>query len=323
MEVSLDLVRDVRATVERYTRRTPLLESAWLSEATGRRVLLKCENLQVTGSFKVRGALAALSRMDKTERERGVYTSSTGNHGQALAFAAQKLDVPCTVVVPRSAPANKVQKIRMRGARVIEFAGDGYDDAQEWTLAQGDELGGTYVSAFEDAAVIAGNGGTTALEIFEDEPDVDCVVVPVGGGGLIVGVGVVARAVARVPGGVRVVGVNPRNSAAMWLSREHGQAYTRLDPSNGGGPTIADGVEGGVGAENYRLAVELVDDVQRVSEEAIERAMRDVLLHEKLLVEGSGALGVAALLDACPEGKCLAVVLSGGNLDPGLLKGLL
>ena len=222
--------------------------------------------------------------------------------------------------MPRAAPANKVEKIRARGARVIAFDGDSYDDAQDWTLAHGEELGGAYVSAFEDPFVIAGNGGTTALEIFEDEPAVDCVVVPTGGGGLICGIGLVAREVA---GAARVIGVNPTNSSALWLSRRDGRAYTRLDASNGGGATIADGVEGGVGAENFRLATELVDDVVRVSEEAIAGALREVLFHEKLLVEGSGALGVAAVLDVCPEGECLAIVLSGGNVDRERLRDLL
>lgn len=312
MEVPLELVRAVRPAVDAHARRTPLLESTWLSERTGRRVLLKCESLQETGSFKLRGALAALDRMAPELRERGVFTASTGNHGQALAFAAAKLGVPCTVVVPRGAPENKVGKIRSRGAEVIPAPTAGYDAAQEWALGVGAPEGATYVSPYEDAAVAAGNGGTTALEILEDAPDVDAFVVPTGGGGLVVGVGAVARALAP---DARVIAVNPEASAALWRSREEGRAYTTLDETNGGGPTIADGVEGGVGAENYRLAETLVDEVRRVPEAEIESAMGQLFVRERLVVEGAGALGVAAVLAAPPEARCVAVIVTGGNVD--------
>ncbi len=311
MEVPFELVERVRPAVAEHVRRTPLLASAWLADETGKRVDLKAENLQVTGSFKVRGALAALAESASGE----VFTVSTGNHGQALAFAAARLGLACTVVVPRVAPANKVEKIRARGAEVVAAPFDGFDDAQAWALEEG-RFAGRFVSAFEDAHVAAGNGGTTMLEVLEDGPELDAVVVPTGGGGLVVGVGAVCR---RLAPSTRVVAVNPEASAGLWLSRRDGRAHVHLASD----PTIADGVEGGVGAENYRLAETLVDDVVTVSEDAIRAAMRDTLLHEKLIVEGAGALGVAALREGKVEGERVAVLLTGGNVDARLLAELL
>ncbi len=313
MKLTIELVRRVRPAVEAFVRRTPMVESAWLSQETGKRVFLKCENLQLTGSFKVRGALAAIAELDDESRAAGVLTCSTGNHGQGLAFAAAQAGVSCKVVVPRDAAKNKVAKILGSGAEVVEAPGEGYDEALAWMFDNAEELGGTYVSAFEDPAIIAGNGGTTALEIFEDLPAADTVVVPAGGGGLICGVGLVARDFAPT---ARVIGVNPKRSPALWMSRRDGRAFTTLEPAQ----TLADGVEGGVGAENFELAKTLVDDVVCVSEVSIESAMREILLREKLLIEGAAALGVAALLEHDLPGDCVVIILSGGNLDPAVLR---
>ncbi len=313
MEVPFELVQAVLPAVREHALRTPLLESARLSERTGGTVLLKCENLQRTGSFKLRGALAALAQL--REPERGVFTVSTGNHGQALACAAQRLAIPCTVVVPRGAAANKVLKIRARGARVLTAPFDGFDDAQAWALESA-ALPGAFVSAYEDAAVAAGNGGTCALELFEQAGELDAIVVPSGGGGLVVGIGVVARALAPR---TRVVAVNPIASPALWLSRRDGRAHVHLASA----ATLADAVEGGVGAENYRLSRGLVDDVVTVSETSIRSAMRDTLLHEKLVVEGAGALGVAAVTEGLVQGRRIAVLLTGGNVDTSLVAEIL
>ena len=315
MNVTLELVQRVRQAVDEFARRTPLLRSEWLSRQTGKSVFLKCENLQLTGSFKLRGALAAISELSAAQREQGVLTCSTGNHGQGLAFAAERAGVACKVVVPLGAAANKLAKIRGLGGEVVEAPGNGYDEALAWMFERADELGGTYVSAFEDAAIIAGNGGTTALEIFEDTEALDTIVAPTGGGGLICGVGLVARDLAP---SARIIGVNPERSPALWMSRRDGRAYTTLEPAE----TLADGVEGGVGAANFELAKTLVDDVVCVGEDQIESAMREVLLREKLLIEGSAALGIAALLAGQIEGERVAVILSGGNLDPTLIRRL-
>lgn len=329
MHVDLALVRDVLPAVRAVARRTPLVPCEWLSAGTGRRVLAKRESLQLTGSFKLRGALAALARLP--EPERGVFTVSTGNHGQALAFAAAERGVPCTVVVPRAAAAIKVERIRARGARVVAAPFSGYDRTLAWALsaARGEhrevELSGAFVSAYEDAAVAAGNGGTLALEVLEQvaeleggaapgtsAPALDAVVVPTGGGGLVVGVGAVLRALAPR---TRVVAVNPEASAGMALSFREGAARLSVDSA----PTVADAVEGGVGAENYRLARELVDEVVTVSEASIRAAMRESAVRDELVLEGAGALGLAALMEGVVAGERIAVLLTGGNVDAALL----
>jgi threonine dehydratase len=302
--VDFSLVERVRPVVSRHVRRTPLLRSDWLSQATGSEVWLKCENLQLTGSFKIRGGFAAVSEI------RGpVIASSAGNHGQGLARAAREFGVPCTVVVPRSAPRVKVEAIRGYGARTIVAPFDGYDDTQAWTLDRLGELGGgTFVSPFDHPAVIAGNGGTLALEILEEAPDVDAVVVPCGGGGCAIGVGVVAE---RRGFRFGAVGVNTDASPGMWLSRRDRRPRLRVESR----PTVADGIEGGVSEVSFELANRFVGEILLVKEETIRRAVGEILRRERMVVEGSGAAGVAALLEGSRPGARICVVLTGSNID--------
>lgn len=303
--MDFDTIERIRPVVAKHVRRTPMLRSEWLSKLAGAEVWLKCENLQVTGSFKVRGGFAAVSQI------RGpVIASSAGNHGQGLARAAREFGVPCTVVVPRSAPRIKVEAIRGEGARVVEAPFDGYDDTQAWTLERLGELGGgEFVSPFDHPAVIAGNGGTLALEILEDAPDVDTIVVPCGGGGCAIGVGVVARTKSSR---LRCVGVNTDASPGMWKSRREGRACLRVDSA----PTIADGLEGGVSQVSFELANRFVDDVLAVRESTIRWAVGEIVRREQLVVEGSGAAGVAALMEGARIGRRICVVLTGSNIDP-------
>ena len=316
--VSIELIERVREAVSRHTRRTPLLHSEWLSALVGGEVRLKCENLQVTGSFKIRGAIAALAGMSPEERARGVVAASAGNHGLGLARAASIFGVPLTVVVPRGAPRVKAEGIADLGARVLRSPHDGYDATHAWTLERLEEWGGRFVSAFEDPPIMAGNGGTTFLEVLEEFPDPDVVIAPCGGGGLSIGMGVAARA--RSPR-TRIVGVNTDASPGMWLSRRDGRAYLEVESR----PTIAEGLEGGVGERSFALGRTYIDDVIQVPEATIRRAVVDVLRHEHVLVEGSGAAGVAAILDGAVDlaGRRAVVILSGGNIDPPLLTQLL
>jgi threonine dehydratase len=317
-EISIDLIERVREAVSRHTRRTPLLRSERLSARAGGDVYLKCENLQATGSFKIRGAVAALSEMAPEARARGVVAASAGNHGLGLARAASIFATPCTVVVPRSAPRVKTDGIAALGARVLRSPHDGYDATLSWTLDRADELGGTFVSAFEDPAIMAGNGGTTFLEVQDELPDPDLVIAPCGGGGLSVGMGVAARA--RSPH-TRIVGVNTDASPGMWLSRRDGRAHLTVESK----PTIAEGLEGGVGERSFALGRTFIDDVILVREATLRRAVVDVLRREHLVVEGSGAAGVAAILDGVVDvaGGRAVVILTGGNIDPPLLAELL
>ena len=309
---------DIREAVDRHVRRTPILLSAWLSELTGARVFLKCENLQLTGSFKVRGAVAAVSRLTPEERADGVIACSAGNHGLGLAFAARALNIPCTVVVPSAAPRVKAEGIAALGAKVIRSPHDGYDRTQAWTLERLAEFGGRFVSPFDDPAVMAGNGGTLMLEILEDLPGVDLVVIPCGGGGCSIGAGMVARA--RAPR-TRIIAVNTDASPGMWLSRRDGRAHLEVES----GPTIAEGLEGGVSETSFELGGRFIDDVVVAREALIRQMVGEILSRERMVVEGSGAAGVAALVEgAVPLGpaRTVCAVLTGSNIDPELLASL-
>ena len=311
-DISMDLILRAKEVVSGHVRRTPLFFSEWLSKETGAEVYLKCENLQRTGSFKVRGGFAHLGLYP--ESKKGVVAASAGNHGQGLAIASKTFDVPCTIVVPKGVPKVKEEAMRSFGARVILSPFDGYDDTELWTREQIDELGGTWVSAFDDPGVIAGNGGTTGLEIFEEIPDIDTIVVSCGGGGCSIGLGVVAH-----QQNARVIGVNSDSSPGMWLSRKEGKAHLKIDSK----PTIAEGLEGGVSEVSYRLGLEYIDDVVLAKEADLRKTVPAIARKEKMVVEGSAAAGVAALLDGQISGKKIVVVLTGSNIDPARFSTLL
>ena len=314
-EPTIEFIEEVRGTVAQHARRTPLFRSEWLSQLAGSEVFLKCENLQITGSFKLRGAVAALSTLPEDKRCAGVVACSAGNHGLGLALAAKTFGVPCTIVVPRSVPAVKEEGIRAFGAKVVKCPHDGYDRTEAWTLERLGELGGIFTSPVEDPAVIAGNGGTTMLEVLEDAPPLDAVVVPCGGGGCVIGAGLVARA--KSPA-TRVIAVNTDASPGMWLSRRDGRPHVVVD----GRPTIADGIEGGVSEVTLRLGERFIDDVVLAQETTIRRTVPQIARHEHMMVEGSGAAGVAALLDGRIDTGRICIVLSGGNIDLKLFASL-
>ena len=288
--------------------RTPLTRSAWLSSRTGGDVWLKLENQQIEGSFKTRGALHALMRANI---DRAV-TASAGNHGRALAFAAKELGVALTVFAPRTAPSAKLDPIRRHGAR-LELR-DTYDSAERDAILFAREHGIPYVSPYNDPDVIAG-AGTAGLEVIEDLPQVDLFVVPVGGGGLVSGVALAAEAGAARP---RVIGVEAAASPVFTSALAAGR-LVEIDV----GPTLADGLAGNAepGSITFDLIRDLGVDVQRVGEDQIAAAMRGLLAHEAQQVEGAAAVGVAALLAAMIDvsGRRVAVIVSGGNVDPGRL----
>jgi threonine dehydratase len=307
-DLDLGLVERVRDPVSRAVRRTPLLPSERLSVLTGARVLLKCENLQVTGSFKVRGATAAVSLLSGDARREGVVTASAGNHGLGLARAARTAGVPCTVVVPAGAPRVKVAGMESLGASVVHSPHEGYDDTERWVLERAATWGRTFISPYDHPAVAAGNGGTLMLEILGEVAAPDLVIVPCGGGGLSAGVGAVAAA--RSPR-TRIVGVNTDASPGMWLSRRDGRAHTRVASR----PTIAEGIEGGVSERSFAWSTRWVHEVATVREATIHEAVGEILRHEHLLVEGSAAAGPAWLLEGNPAAGTVVVVLTGGNID--------
>lgn len=289
--------------------RTPLLSATLLGRlAGGVRLFLKAENLQKTGSFKVRGVLSKLLGMSEVERARGAVTVSAGNHAQALAWGASSVGVDATVVMPETAPRAKVAACRDYGAGVV-LEGDVYD-AFERALAIAEEEGRTFVHPFDDPDIIAGQA-TVGEEIVEDAPELDAVVVPVGGGGLVSGV---ATALKRARPEVRVFGVEPEGAASMRRSLETGEPV-RIDRVD----TVADGLGSPMAGDlTYPIVRRHVEDVLLVTDEEIESAIGPLLTYTKLLAEPAGGAGVAALLAGkvpVSEGAAVAAVLSGGNVD--------
>lgn len=288
--------------------RTPVDYSRTFSELTGSNVYFKTENLQKTGSFKIRGAYYKISRLTGRQRECGVVTASAGNHAQGVAYAAARAGIGATVVMPVTAPISKVEATREYGAKVV-LAGSGYDEAYSRALAVQAETGATFIHGFDDPDVIAGQG-TVGLEILEQLPQVDAVVVPVGGGGLLAGTALAVKS--RKPD-VRVVGVQSAGAPAMYMSCRRGR-WQESGPAR----TLADGIAVcRPGKLTFELINRYVDEVVTVDDEEIARAITMLLERSKLVVEGAGAAGLAALMQGCVSlpGAHVAVVLSGGNID--------
>jgi len=308
----------VAERVRRLTRVTPLVPAPALGRRTGADVWLKLECLQRTGSFKLRGAvarLAAIPREPGGARPR-VIAASAGNHGLGVALAAQALDVDATILVSTQTPEMKRAGIAALGARV-EVAGATYDDAEAAARGRAaSDPGLLFVSAFDDDHVIAGNGGLLAREILAQLPDVEQIVLPVGGGGLAGGIGV-----EMVPRGIRLLGVSPEVNCAMRRSLDEGRAYTTYD----GGPTLAEGLEGAVSERTFGMARDYFPDIALVSEVAIRRAIVYAYRSLGILCEASAAPALAALLEDpdLVRGRRVVVLISGGNIEPDLLDQLL
>jgi threonine dehydratase len=294
-----------------------LVRSTFLNERTGGDVWLKLECHQVTGSFKARGALNKVGLLSPDQRARGLVTGSAGNHGLGVAHAARSFGgLRADVFVPNSAPHAKVDRLRRMGAGV-HLAGATYEDAHQAAEAFGRQSGAVYVQAYDDLDVIAGQG-TIGLEIMDDLPAVDVVLVPIGGGGMVAGVATVCKT---IHPGCRVVGVQPEASPAAWLSLRDGTPYDPCDHQ----PTIADGLAGGFGAMPFRIARTLIDEVLLVDEPALRQAVFALLDQEQLVVEASGAIAIAPLLSGTLKigGLSVVCILSGGNLDSRLLRDIL
>lgn len=314
MQVSLDTIVQAARLIEGAVMRTPCLPAPKLSHLTGAEVFVKYENLQVTNAFKERGALVKLSALGDAERRRGVIAMSAGNHAQAVAYHAARLGIPATIVMPEPTPFVKVAATRGYGARVV-LAGEVLADAQAEAERIADEEGLVWVHPYDDPAIISGQG-TIALEMLQDHPDLDCLVVPVGGGGLISGIAVAARATRP---DIEIVGVE----AALYPSMI---GALRGEPVTCGGATLAEGIAvKNVGKLTLEIVRQTVDDILLVDEATLERAVNAYLTRQKTMAEGAGAAGLAALL-AYPErfaGKRVGLVLCGGNIDPRLLSSIM
>ncbi len=314
MTLSLDDIRAAAGRIAGQVERTPCRYSRTLSEITGAEVWVKFENLQFTASYKERGALNRLSRLDEAERKRGVIAASAGNHAQGLAYHGQRLGVPVTIVMPQGTPDVKVRQTRELNATVV-IDGEGYDAAYERALELAEERGLLFVSAFDHQDVMAGQG-TVALEMLEDAPHLEVLPIPIGGGGLISGMATAAKT---IKPDISIVGVEP----AMYPSFT---ARMRGLNASVGGQTIAEGIAvKAVGKLTYAVARPLIDEVLLVEEPYLERAIALYCNVEKTVVEGAGAAALAALL-AYPErfrGRVCGLVITGGNIDPRLLASVL
>ena len=304
-----DLYR-ARAAIAPLVRRTPLVPSPTLGDRIGAAVHLKLETLQDTGSFKIRGASHCLAGMSEAERARGVVTVSSGNHGPAVACAASRLGVRAVVCLSELVPDNKIDNVKHNGgeARIV---GRSFDEAAIEAERLISEQGMTLVHAFDDRFVAAG-AGTIGLELLEDLPDLDTVVVPLSGGGLIGGIALALKAASR---SIRVVGVSMERGAAMIESQRAGRPVQVEELS-----TLADALGGGIGLENrytFALVRDAVDDLVTVNEAEIADGIRHAFREERQIVEGAGAVGMAALLAGrvADIGGTVAVVVSGRNID--------
>ncbi len=311
-------IADVRAAHERIRGaivRTPTLLSKTLSAIVGAEVWLKFENLQFTAAYKERGALNRLLTLEEEARARGVIAASAGNHAQGLAYHGARLGVPVTIVMPKSTPTVKVSQTEGHGATVI-LHGETFDEAYAHSRALEKERGLTFVHPFDDPAVMAGQG-TVALEMLEDAPQLDMLVVPVGGGGLISGCAVAAKA---VKPDIRVVGVQSNLYPALYCLKTGKQI-------EGGGETLAEGIAVKYpGVLSSQVILSVVDEMRIVNESIIESAISLLLDIEKTLVEGAGAAALATLLPTKdgnfrPEfrGRKIGIILTGGNIDPRFL----
>jgi threonine dehydratase len=314
LPVTLADIRAAEIALKGQVLRTPTLPAPKLSALTGAEVWVKYENMQVTNSFKDRGAFLKLSSLADAARKKGVVTMSAGNHAQAVAYHAQRLGIPATIVMPEQTPQVKIRSTEAYGARVV-LDGETLAESQIRAEALVQEEGLTLVHPYDDPAIISGQG-TAGLEMIEDAPDLDIIVVPIGGGGLISGIAIAAKG---VKSGIEIIGVE----SALYPSMINAMTGK---PRPAGGPTLAEGIAvKNVGALTLPVVRGLVSEVLLVSEPDLERAVNAFAAHQKTMAEGAGAAGLAAML-AYPErfrGKKVGLVLCGGNIDPRIMASIM
>jgi len=315
MGVTIADIKDAAGTIAGQVKRTPSVDAPRLAELVGaERVVLKLESLQYTGSFKDRGAIVKLLSLTPEERKSGVVAMSAGNHAQGVAYHARRLGIPATIVMPEGSPFTKIERTRHLGARVV-VEGDGFDSAGVFAreMAKRERL--VFVHPYDDDKIIAGQG-TIGLEMLTDDPDLDCLVVPIGGGGLIAGIATAAKALKPA---IEVLGVEAKLYPSMY------NAVRGLEPASGGS-TIAEGIAVKRPGDRTKPIVEaLVSDILLVGEDALERAVMQLIEVQKLVAEGAGAAGIAAMMAYRERiaGKRVGTVICGGNIDSRMLAHIL
>ena len=304
--LTLEQFKEARNVLQGVLRPTPLIHSPYLSKSCGNNVYLKPENMQVTGAYKIRGAYYKISTLTDEEKARGLVTASAGNHAHGVAYAAQAAGVAATIVMPTTTPLVKVNNTKDYGANVV-LHGEVFDDAAELAAQLAEEQGLTYVHPFNDLTLATGQG-TIAYEIFQDLPDVDVILIPIGGGGLAAGVSTLAKL---LNPNVEVIGVEPTGAASMKASLEAGHVVTLPTAS-----TIADGVAVKTpGDLVFPYVQRNVDRVLALEDGELVEAFLDIMERHKMIVENAGLLTVAALKHLDCKGKNVVSVLSGGNMD--------
>ena len=312
-KVTFDMIKEAAETIKGSVKRTQIIECPTMEKLTGNKVFFKLENLQKTGSFKVRGALNKIMHLTDEEKARGVIASSAGNHAQGVALGATNLGIKSTIVMPGTAPLSKVMATRGYGAEVVQV-GTVYDDAYKKACEIQAETGATFLHPFDDPYVIAGQG-TIGIEIIEDLEDVDMVIVPIGGGGIASGI---AKAVKSLKPSVKMVGVEAENAASMLEAVKQGCPCTIKTT-----PTIADGIAvARAGQLTCEMIRDYVDEIVTVSEDDIARAILFLMEKGKVVAEGAGATPVAALLAGKikEQGQNICCVISGGNSDINMIE---
>ena len=304
--LTLKEFKEARGVLSGVIRNTSLVYSPAFSKATGNQIYIKPENMQVTGAYKIRGAYYKISTLSDEEKARGLVTASAGNHAQGVAYAAQAAGVSATIVMPTTTPLVKVNNTKDYGAKVV-LHGETFDDAAELAAKLSEEEGLTYVHPFNDPAIATGQG-TISYEIFQDLPDVDVILVPIGGGGLATGVSTLAKLLN--PNGT-VIGVEPSGAASMKASLDAGHVVT-LDRVE----TIADGVAVKTpGDQIFPYIQKNIDDIITIPDDELVDAFLDMMEKHKMIVENAGLLPIAALSHLKCRGKNVVPVLSGGNMD--------
>jgi threonine dehydratase len=315
--IGLREIQDARRLIRKEVNKTPLVRSQYLSDLCGGEVYLKLENQQVTNSFKIRGALNRMMNLTPEEKARGVIAASSGNHAQAVAIGAEKLNLTATVVVPETTPRIKVEKIRKHKVELI-LHGEMYDYAEQYAHKLAKERGATFVSSYNDPLVVAGQG-TVGLEILEELPTVDSIIVPVSGGSVLSGVAVAAKS---IKPDIEVLGVQPETVAAMYYCLKAGKIIN-MEMKH----TIADGLDGNIeqGCITFELIQRYVNELLLFNEDTIRKMIRLLWEKERQVVEASGAIAIAPIVETPKRftGRQTVAVITGGNIDDALFRAIL
>lgn len=313
--IEFEDIIEAKKRIDEYIFHTPLVKSIGLSKTSN--IYLKMENQQKLNCYKIRGALSRATELTKEERALGVTAISSGNHGASVSYAANLLGIDkCSIYVPKTTPDSKIEKAEYYGANVVKL-GKNYDEAHILGLKEIEKNQGIFIDPCSDETVIAGQG-SIAIEILEDNPKIDTIVVPIGGGGIITGVSIAAKA---INPDIKIIGVQTEACPAMVACLEDNKLYEEY-PSE---ESICDALVGGIGEIPFKLANSTIDDIVLVTEESIKKALQYLILEEKAIVEPAGAVGVAAIMENEKyfKNKNVAIVLTGGNINKELLKSLL